>query len=198
MSITSGTKWCAWMSMTVIRRPPSITRLRAAGACTAPSAPLAKVPPPTSTAAVAPATFLRNCLRFGIALSLISVRRVCGSIIYVSPQDPAHVPACLGRVPRRISSHRAADPPRCLERQLRADLDDASAHDLDRAPPRGAVTGVLVQHRILVEDVVDVEVRLNPRTGVQVDETAEPEIDLLDPLPVHRVVRDQVDRHGLV
>src|SRR4029434_1278819 len=88
-----------------------------------------------------------------------------------------------------------------LERELAADFDESSAHDLYCVPPlviRRVVPRLLVEDRVFVESVVNVDVRLHSGLSPEREEPAETKIQLFDPLPVERVVWDQIDRRRLI
>src|SRR6266850_7856135 len=92
------------------------------------------------------------------------------------------------------SCRRQASPPAYLEAQLGAELEQAPAHDLNRVPPqviRGAVPRVLVENSAPVEDVIEVEIPLQLAPPHQIEDPAEAEIHLPDPIAVERVGRDQ-------
>ena len=87
-----------------------------------------------------------------------------------------------------------------LESVLSAEFDQAPAHDLYRVPPLvilQTIPRLLVEDGAVVENVIDVEIRLHLARIAQPEEPAETEIELFDPLPVERVVGNQVDRGSL-
>src|SRR6266446_6209736 len=123
------------------------------------------------TPAAAPVRFLRKSLRFGIVFSL----------------------GCSGGYDRRqfsgcdiVGCHR---PPLqyLLERVLSAEFDQAPAHDLYRVPPLvvlETIPRLFVEDGAVVENVIDVDIRLYFAPLTQREEPAETQIELFDPLPV--------------
>src|SRR5262249_9562911 len=84
--------------------------------------------------------------------------------------------------------------------ELRTQFDQTAAHDLDCIPQLivlKTVARLLVENGIVVENVIDIEVRLQLPRLAEPENPAKTEIELFDPLPVEGVVRDQVDRCGL-
>src|SRR5438876_278215 len=82
------------------------------------------------------------------------------------------------------------------EVELCAQFHQASAHDLEYVPPRvilHLVSRLLVQDGAVIENVVDVEIRLHLSPLAELEDPAETEIELFDPLSVECVVGDQVD-----
>src|SRR5207249_8027348 len=77
---------------------------------------------------------------------------------------------------------------RYLEIDLRSQFYQPSAHDLEYVPPR-VIRGsggarLLAQDGLVVDNVVDVEVRLHPSSLAELENPAETQIELFDPLPV--------------
>src|SRR5437660_11038958 len=96
--------------------------------------------------------------------------------------------------------------PCSLKINLRSQLHQPSAHNLEYVPPRvilRLVSRLLVQDGVVVENVVDVEVRLHLLRLSEPEDPAETEIELFNALPVQcsdvvvRHVRDEVDRCSL-
>ena len=83
---------------------------------------------------------------------------------------------------------------------MRADLEQAPAHDLYRVHPlviRGGVPRLLVEDGVPVEDVIEVEVPLHFGPPRYRERPAETEIQLLDPIVVDRVGRNHGDGDSL-
>src|SRR5213594_4187106 len=77
-----------------------------------------------------------------------------------------------------------------LKVDLRPQFHQPSAHDLEYVPPRvilHLVSRLLVQDGVAVENVVHVEVRLHLSPLAELEDPAETQIELFDPLPVECV-----------
>src|SRR5262249_53393053 len=151
-----------------MRRPPIDTSRRFPGGapiCPARAATSARPALPANSPAVAPATCLRNPLRSGIVLSL-------------------HRLAALAAFSKRS------------ERELGAEFGQSPAHDLYRVHELVigvAVPRLLVEDGARVEDVIEVDIPLQPALP-QREDPAETEIQLRDPIVEDRVGRNQRDR----
>ena len=78
-------------------------------------------------------------------------------------------------------------PSLSLKVDLCPQFHQPSAHNLEYVPPRvilRLVSRLLVQDGVAVENVVDVEVRLHPSRLTELEDPAETQIELFDPLPV--------------
>ena len=75
-----------------------------------------------------------------------------------------------------------------LKVDLRPQLHQPSAHDLEYVPPRvirgSGVSRLLVQDGVAVENVVDVEVRLHLSRFAELEDATETQIELFNALPV--------------
>src|SRR5262245_7092422 len=74
----------------------------------------------------------------------------------------------------------------------RRELHEARLDDRQRQPPRGSECRILERHRIRVERVVEVDVQIDASTS-NVDDLRESQIDLVQPVAVHRTRLDQIN-----
>ena len=87
-----------------------------------------------------------------------------------------------------------------LEGELGAEFQQAPAHNLDHVPPlviRGLVPRLLIEDGVPVEDVIDVEIPLQPGPAYR-EEPTETEIQLCDPFPEDRAGGRELERDILV
>src|ERR1043166_3245178 len=66
--------------------------------------------------------------------------------------------------------------------ELSTDFGEPGQHDLSRLPERGVV-GVLARHRVRVKQIEQVDIDRGARPS-NVNDFAEPEVHLIEPLPV--------------
>src|SRR5436305_556354 len=84
--------------------------------------------------------------------------------------------------------------PAPLELELRAELQEPSLQDIGRRLPRRSERVVLRQNRTRVQQVENVERRLDAPAARQAEALAEPDVHLRDALAVQRAGRNELRR----
>src|ERR1044071_7240171 len=88
----------------------------------------------------------------------------------------------------------------CITSEIpaRAELQDAALKHRGRLEPRAAVHarvgGRFRQHRVVVERVVDVEVQIDGAAAAELEDAAEAEIELSQPIPRYRTAAEDCGR----
>src|SRR5262249_7553129 len=83
-----------------------------------------------------------------------------------------------------------------LEIQLRSELDEPSGEDA-RGPLPLRTVGVVLKHDwTCVQRIIEVQIHLQPSSARESKDSREAEVQLVQPVAVHRAGLYQLNRHG--